>query len=161
MAQSADLTYLLILLSAVVSAVILTTVYFKTQRPKVAHPMAMPALERLTLFCERNAASQLLAQPAAAELNTAQMHTLLLQQIRQEYQHNATQQLHVPEHIWLGFSKHYEAIVSVLNQAAGATDLNQPALAYLKTVAELWHTYVEPGKAALQEALRATARQLA
>jgi len=93
-------------------------------------PIKMQAYERLTLFMERIHPHQLILRNSKNGLNTIQFQSLLIKSIRDEFEHNLSQQLYVSEKAWLQVQNAKEQCIkqinfasSKLNSEASATEL--------------------------------------
>src|ERR1700741_2896889 len=58
-------------------------------------PSRLQAYERMTLFLERTAPQNLLVRINAPGLSAREFHRLLLDEIRNEYNHNVSQQIYI------------------------------------------------------------------
>ncbi len=77
--------------------------------------LRLQAYERLVLFIERINPANMLIRLDATSYPAHQLHSLILDEIRGEYQHNITQQLYVTTRTW-GVIKHIrEDTVSLAN----------------------------------------------
>jgi hypothetical protein len=63
-------------------------------------PLQMQAYERLILFLERLQPDNLMMRMQKPGMSARQLHTVMLKTIRQEYEHNMTQQLYVSVSAW-------------------------------------------------------------
>src|ERR1043166_8983718 len=63
-------------------------------------PNRLQAYERITLFLERISPQNLLVRLNAPGLPAREFHQLLLAEIRNEYNHNVSQQVYMSENVW-------------------------------------------------------------
>lgn len=63
-------------------------------------PLQMQAYERLILFLERLQPDNLMMRIQKPGMSSRGLHTAMLRAVRQEYEHNMTQQLYVSESAW-------------------------------------------------------------
>ena len=63
-------------------------------------PLQMQAYERLILFLERLQPDNLMMRTQKPGMSSRVLHTAMLRAVRQEYEHNMTQQLYVSESAW-------------------------------------------------------------
>jgi hypothetical protein len=63
-------------------------------------PLRLQAYERLVLLAERIALPNLISRLSQPGLSARDMHFLLLESIKQEYEYNASQQIYVSEAAW-------------------------------------------------------------
>lgn len=62
--------------------------------------LRLQAYERLSLLMERMAVQNLLLRRPAGQLNAQEYTTTLLMAIREEFEHNVTQQVYVSDQLW-------------------------------------------------------------
>jgi len=63
-------------------------------------PLRLQAYERLVLFIERINPANMLIRLNATAYSAQELHSLILEDIRAEYQHNVTQQIYVSSRTW-------------------------------------------------------------
>jgi len=63
-------------------------------------PLRLQAYERLVLFIERVNPSNMLIRLSATDYTAAELHSIVVNEIRNEYQHNVTQQIYVSPMAW-------------------------------------------------------------
>ena len=63
-------------------------------------PLRLQAYERVVLFIERVNPANLLIRLNSTAYPAAELHSLIVTEIRNEYQHNVTQQLYVSNRAW-------------------------------------------------------------
>ena len=63
-------------------------------------PNRLQAYERMTLFLERISPPNLLVRLNNPQMPTRDFHQLLLQEIRNEFNHNVTQQVYISNDVW-------------------------------------------------------------
>ncbi len=80
--------------------------------------LRLQAYERIMLFLERLSPPQLISRMQPGQLTAAQYHQLLLQTIRQEFEHNITQQLYVSDSLWTMVRNARESTAGTINSVA-------------------------------------------
>ena len=80
-------------------------------------PLRLQAYERMVLLVDRINPSNLLLRLNTSGYTAAELHSLIVTEVRNEYQHNVTQQLYVSARAW-GLVKRIKD--DTLNLAAGA-----------------------------------------
>lgn len=103
---------------------------------KNALPMRLQAYERLTLFLERITPNSLLVRVPASKLTAQEYQTLLLRTIRQEFEHNLSQQVYISEEAWHMVVTAKSATVSIVNKLASEVDPKGPAMELSKKILE-------------------------
>ncbi|BAU52145.1 DUF7935 family protein [Mucilaginibacter gotjawali] len=63
-------------------------------------PLRLQAYERLVLFIERINPANMLIRLNATAYSAHELHSLIMEDIRSEYQHNITQQIYVSSRAW-------------------------------------------------------------
>jgi len=88
----------------------------------------MAAYERLTLFAERIKLGVLVNRLYDSNLSARQMQQVLLNSIRDEYDHNITQQLYIKPELWEAITKMKDQNAYIINQLAALAPGNATAL---------------------------------
>ena len=81
-------------------------------------PLQMQAFERLILFLERLQPDNLMMRIQKPRMSARVLHTAMLKTIRQEYEHNMTQQLYVSPNSWKMVLMAKEEVTKLVNLAA-------------------------------------------
>lgn len=102
----------------------------KTQAQKLLLPVRLQAYERLVLFLERIQPSGLVTRMIGQTDNAAHFQMLLVRTVREEFEHNLSQQLYVSDAAWQMVKAAREEVVQLINRSAvglsgdaGAADL--------------------------------------
>ncbi len=127
---------------------------------KEISPLRMRAYERLALLLERTEPEHLLMDLNLTEMTPLQLQAHLMHSIRQEYDHNLSQQIYVSDEVWNHIENAKSQTVAFINSIAQQIPANSTALDYAKTLITAYHTNGEtPNEIALQ-ALKNEARGL-
>ncbi len=81
-------------------------------------PLKLQAYERLILLADRISLPNLVSRSNQPGLNVREMQTLLVQTIRQEFDHNITQQIYVSPEAWDAIRNLKEQNLLIINQVA-------------------------------------------
>ncbi len=81
-------------------------------------PIRLQAYERITLFLERISAQNLLFRLSGSGYSAQDFHRLLLDEIRNEYNHNVSQQVYMSEYVWNLVKNAKEELTVSINEAA-------------------------------------------
>ena len=81
-------------------------------------PIRLQAYERMCLFLERIAPGNVIQRLNASRLSARELHTLILRDIREEFNHNLSQQLYMSEIAWKNIKLAMETNISLINEAA-------------------------------------------
>lgn len=90
----------------------------RTKTNETLLPIKLQAYERLTLFLERIHPHQLILRNSKSGLNTIQFQSLLIKSIRDEFDHNLSQQLYVSEKAWTKVHHAKEECIKQINYAS-------------------------------------------
>ncbi len=98
-------------------------------------PLKLQAYERLILLADRISLPNLISRSNQPGLNIREMQNLLVQTIRQEFDHNITQQIYVSPEAWDAIRNLKEQNLLIINQvasylpaSASGQDLNKSLL---------------------------------
>jgi hypothetical protein len=73
---------------------------FKKSIANQTLPLRLQAYERIMLFMERINPENMLVRLNAAGYTAAELHSIIISEVRNEYQHNVTQQIYVTSRAW-------------------------------------------------------------
>jgi hypothetical protein len=90
-------------------------------------PVRLQAYERMILFLERISPAQIVLRLNQDGMNVAVLHYLMLQDIRNEYGHNVSQQMYMSNEAWESIKRAMEETVVLINQSAIGLDEEAPA----------------------------------
>jgi hypothetical protein len=137
-------TTISIILAAVALLVALYALYTasRTKVPAPAakddystRPLQLQAYERLVLLCERISIPNLISRTNISQLSARDMQIILLENIKQEFEYNASQQIYVTPIAWESVRNLKDHSMLIINQVAGvlpvdakASDLNRQLL---------------------------------
>ena len=104
-------------------------------------PLRLQAYERMVLFVERVNPAAMLIRLGANDYSAAELHSLVVAEIRNEYQHNVTQQIYVSARAWSIIRRVKDDTMSIvtnaikgLPQEATGLDLSRVILQHLSTL---------------------------
>lgn len=99
-------------------------------------PNRLQAYERMTLFLERISPQNLLVRLSTTGMSSREFHQLLLGEIRNEYNHNVTQQVYMSENVWNLIKNAKEELILNINDAAGEMQTDSSSLDLSKKIFE-------------------------
>jgi hypothetical protein len=111
---------------------------FRVENQGQVTPVRLQAYERLTLFLERISPQSLLNRTLAADTSAVQFHYELLKQIRQEYEHNLSQQIYVSVTAWEALRGAKESLVMLINKAADEVKKDEPAISLSNKIFQMY-----------------------
>jgi hypothetical protein len=115
-------------------------------------PIRLQAYERMALFLERISPQNLLVRLTAGGMTAREFHQLLLQEIRNEFNHNVSQQVYMSQEVWDLIRNAKEDLIVSINDAAGdvlpdasSLDLSKKIFekSMIKTVDPINHALIE------------------
>jgi hypothetical protein len=104
-------------------------------------PLRLQAYERLVLFIERVNPSNLLIRLNGPAYSAAELQAIVANEIRNEYQHNITQQIYVSTRTWATVRRIKDDTLNMVNSVvrslpenASGLDLSKAVLTHLSTL---------------------------
>lgn len=104
-------------------------------------PLRLQAYERLVLFIERVNPANMLIRVNAPSYSARELYNLVVDEIRNEYQHNITQQIYVSSRAWGVIKRVKDDTLAIVNNAfkivpetATGFELSKTILTYLSTL---------------------------
>jgi hypothetical protein len=108
-------------------------------------PLKFQAYERLVLFVERVNPANMLLRLHGTSYSAHDLHSLVVKEIRDEFQHNVTQQIYVSERAWNVVKRVKDDTMSVVTNAVKAMPETATGLDLSKTIlAHLSHLQDNP-----------------
>ncbi len=120
------------------------------QRDPQTRALQLQAYERLVILCERIALPNLISRTNVPQLSAKEMQVILSENIKQEFEYNASQQIYVSEVAWNSVRNLRDqnmliinSIAKTLSAEATANDLNRQLIeAMMHEQKAALHTYV-------------------
>lgn len=104
-------------------------------------PLRIQAYERIILFLERISPDSLLTRHNQTGLTCRQFHTILLTSIRNEYEHNLSQQVFISSKAWEMVKNARTQMTKIINTAAEKINPNAPSIEFSKKILEIAGEY--------------------
>jgi hypothetical protein len=124
----------------------------RTRAIETILPNRLQAYERMTLFLERMAPQNLLVRLNTAAMPAREFHQLLLAEIRNEYNHNVTQQVYMSTDLWNLIKGAKEDLIVTINESATEIHVEASSLDLAKKIFEkTMNRGVDPISHALDE----------
>lgn len=118
-------------------------------------PLRLQAYERMCLFLERISPQNLLVRLNVGLIPSKDFHQMLLNEIRNEYNHNVSQQVFMTEPVWENIKNAKEDLVMTINDAASEMGPDSSSLDLSKKIFERYiNKPVDPVAHALTELKR-------
>jgi len=97
----------------------------KRKREEAFIPLKLQAYERLTLFLERINPPSLIPRELQPGLTAGQFHQQLITAVKDEFEHNMSQQIYVSNEAWNYIKAAKEEIMSLINNVAVKINKNE------------------------------------
>ena len=130
----------------------------KKEDRKQALPLRLQAYERLALFMERISPGYLVLRVHKSNMTAGMLHDELTATIREEYEHNVTQQIYVSDKAWSKVKQAKDETLRMINLAyvqtgdgPSSTDLSHKIF---ETVSRLSHTPSDEALVAIKDDVR-------
>jgi hypothetical protein len=121
-------------------------------------PIQLQAYERLVLFLERISVNNLMVRVSRPGMSARQLQSAVSSTIRDEFEHNLSQQLYVSDKSWEMVVNAKEELLKVLNQSASPmseeADATELAAAIFSNIIKLKHSPVDMALAQLKKEMR-------
>ena len=115
-------------------------------------PNRLQAYERMCLFLERISPPNMLLRLNNPGYSAREFHKLLLDEIRNEYNHNVSQQIYMSEEVWNMIKNSKEDLTILINEASSQLEAEATSLDLARKIFELTlEKKVEPLGHALSE----------
>jgi len=104
---------------------------------KTTLPLRLQAYERLTLFLERITVGNLILRLKQPGMTAEDLHSSILQNLREELEHNLTQQIYVTHDAWMVITAAKEQTAKIANISLAKVGYKATAMEYSKTMIEM------------------------
>lgn len=99
-------------------------------------PHRLQAYERITLFLERISPQNLLVRLNTSSMPAKEFHQLLLNEIRNEFNHNVSQQVYMSEDVWTLVKNAKEDLIVTINDSSSTMTIDSTSLELSKKIFE-------------------------
>ena len=100
-------------------------------------PARLQAYERMALFLERISPQNLLIRLNNSGYSARDFQKVLLDEIRNEYNHNVSQQVYMSEQVWNQVKNAKEDLVILINEASSRVTMESTSLDLSKKIFEM------------------------
>lgn len=126
-------------------------VELKTQNTQTILPIRLQAGERLCLLLERITLNNLIRRVNNSSFSAKELHSQLLAEVREEFNHNLSQQLYFSDETWESVKRAVESVVTMIN--TGIQDMNEEARG-IDLAKRIFQLSLDQKNDAIQEALK-------
>jgi hypothetical protein len=106
----------------------------KSKNDKISIPLKFQAYERMALFLERINPTNLLTRVLKTKSRVGALHSSLLSTVRDEYEHNMSQQLYISNNSWEMIKAAKEDVVRLINTAASKFNSDDDAAGFAQEI---------------------------
>lgn len=121
-------------------------------------PLRLQAYERFTLFLERIQPGTLVLRVHRGSMSGRDLQTALVATVREEFEHNVTQQIYVSDRAWQKVKQAKEETIRLVNmsfeQVGEGTSGSDLSRKIFENTARLSHTPSQEGLVAIKEEVR-------
>lgn len=120
------------------------------QNSRTVTPIKLQAYERIVLFLERISLESLIVRVSLSDMNASQLHTALITTIRNEFEHNLSQQIYMSQQAWEVVRNARSNMIKLINSEFEKLPANSSSLALSKQLLEkIMELEQEPTRAAI------------
>ncbi|MDX9906396.1 MAG: hypothetical protein RBS55_07415 [Bacteroidales bacterium] len=101
-------------------------------------PIRLQAYERLILLLERMTPAQAINRALEPGMTSYGLQLVLVRNIREEFEHNAAQQLYISQDGWVMVKSAKETVIHLINSAASQTEASSPGSELARILLERW-----------------------
>ncbi|MCX6271311.1 MAG: hypothetical protein NTU44_08870 [Bacteroidetes bacterium] len=127
---------------------------WKEKNQSVITPIRLQAYERIVLFVERITPVNLILRVSTPDLDARQLQRLLVQQIREEYEHNLSLQIYISIKGWELVKNGKEELIRVINASASEVHPEAPGMDLAQKIFENYLKLEKQPLAAVTEYLK-------
>lgn len=110
----------------------------KMKNTETILPIRLQAYERMCLFLERIAPSNLVPRLNSANnsLTSKELQHILLKEVRDEFNHNLSQQLYMSDEAWRSIKTAMESVIMLINQAITEVNPESKSIELAKAIVQ-------------------------
>jgi len=108
----------------------------RVKNNEIILPIRLQAYERMALFLERISPHNLIMRVNDPAYNVVQLHQRMLIEIREEYNHNLSQQIYMTDQSWIMVKNAMEDVISIINKASSYVPADAKGIELAKMIFE-------------------------
>jgi hypothetical protein len=109
-------------------------VELKTKNTEVILPIRLQAAERLCLFLERITPNNLVRRSNPTAYTSNELYSLLMNEVREEFNHNFSQQVYFSEETWEAIKRGVEEVTTIVNLSRQSIDAEAKGIDLAKAI---------------------------
>jgi len=106
------------------------------QNSRTIMPIKLQAYERIVLFLERISLESLLVRVSSPSMSASELHTTILSTIRNEFEHNLSQQIYISQQAWEVVKNARSNLIKIINTEAETLPPNAGSMVFSKRLLE-------------------------
>jgi hypothetical protein len=107
---------------------------------KIVTPVKLSAYERLVLFLERTSPNEILNREMQPEMSAFELQMRLLRVVREEFEHNVSQQIYVSKAAWQAVIETKNSVVQLINICATQVNPNDKAMNLAQIIIQTYNS---------------------
>lgn len=119
----------------------------KFKSKELITPIRLQAYERLAMYLERINPNSLIMRTNNSNLTVSLYQTLLVNTIRNEFEHNLSQQVYVSHQVWESLKMAKEETIRIINLSAARLSPMAPSIELSSKILEISATEIPSDKA--------------
>lgn len=116
----------------------LKSMEMRSRQNKTTLPMRLQSYERLSMLCERISIPNLVLRMRNDKMTVKELKIALMVSIRQEYEHNISQQIYVSENLWKIIVLARDEVTKMISYTADQFNPDDDAIAYGRALSQIW-----------------------
>lgn len=112
----------------------------KLAASKVLSPIRLTAYERFALFLERINPESLVIRVSQPGMTAVDLHVALLATIREEFEHNVSQQIYITPELWMVIKNAKESLIQFINTYSAKVPDGVPSIELSKVLIESYNS---------------------
>ncbi len=112
------------------------TLESRQEHTKTTLPLRLQAYERMAIFLERITPNHLIVRLNDGSYNVAQFQHILVNDIKQEFYHNLSQQIYMSDEAWDLTRQAMESVISLINASAQHLEPEAPSIELARKIFE-------------------------
>jgi len=109
----------------------------RQKNQEIVVPIRLQAYERVVLLLERITPANLLSRLGSSDYSAEEFQQILIHEIRNEFNHNLSQQVYMSDSSWTYVSTAIEQTISLVNSAANTLGEGAKGIELARTVLEM------------------------
>jgi hypothetical protein len=109
----------------------------RSKNTEIILPVRLQAYERMALFLERISPHNLIIRINQPNMTSGEMQAIMLHEIREELNHNLSQQIYMTEVVWTLIRNATEDITSTINTCAQQIESDKPSIELARKIFEV------------------------